>query len=135
MEKLTQVKGKCDMIVYKDSKGEIITLNEGDTLTIEPAGTYHIHNNPYDEASLTYWDFDGDITHLIEQLRSSDKEGMKTGSERLPIGSQPSYAEATEGQARYQTVAWQAKWFGFTLTIYDPPASHSESRRTRASCV
>ena len=68
IEKLTQVRGKCDVLVYDDQKSKLVTLNPDDTLIIKPAGTYHIHINPYNDDSLTYWDFDGDITQIIEEL-------------------------------------------------------------------
>src|SRR4051812_10154297 len=68
VERLTQVKKKCDMVIFWDRK-PVTTLREGDTLTIEPAGTWHIHVNPYDEVSLTYWDFDGDIRKIIESIK------------------------------------------------------------------
>ena len=69
VEKLIQVNGKCNMLVYKKEQGETFILNERDTLVIEPAGTYHIHVNPYDKISLTYWDFDGDIRGIIKEIR------------------------------------------------------------------
>lgn len=68
IEKLTQVKGKCDMLVYDEDKGKIITLNEGDKLVISPEGTWHIHANPYNKPSLTYFDFEGDVTDIIEEI-------------------------------------------------------------------
>lgn len=69
IEILTQVKGTCDMIVYKGGEAEVITLQEEESLTIEPEGTYHIHCNPYDKISLTYWEFDGDIREIIDDIR------------------------------------------------------------------
>lgn len=71
VEKLTQVTRKCDMVVYRNG-GKIVTLEEGDTLSMPP-GTYHIHANPYEESSLTYWDFNGDITEIIEEIRKFAK--------------------------------------------------------------
>lgn len=68
VEKLTQVKNKCTMIVFWDKK-PLITLNEGNTLIIAPANTWHIHVNPFNEISLTYWDFDGDIRNIIQNIR------------------------------------------------------------------
>lgn len=38
-----------------------------------PTGTYHIHANPYEEPSLTYWDFEGDVTGIIEEIRNAAK--------------------------------------------------------------
>jgi len=74
VEKLTQVKGKCDMIVFDGGNkpvnvgGRIVLLNEEGKLVMKP-DTLHIHSNPYDEKSLTYWDFDGDIREIIEAIR------------------------------------------------------------------
>lgn len=69
IEKLTQITGSCSMIVYSLDKDKIVKLNEKDKLEIKPAGTWHIHCNPYNKNSLTYWDFDGDIRNIIEAIR------------------------------------------------------------------
>lgn len=68
IENLIQVKNKCEMVVFWEER-KIIVLKESDRLTIKPAGTYHIHTNPYDEVSLTYWEFDGDVRKVIEQIK------------------------------------------------------------------
>jgi hypothetical protein len=47
----------------------MIILEAGESYTIEPANTWHIHANPYDTTSLTYWDFDGDIVEIIAAIR------------------------------------------------------------------
>lgn len=70
IERLTQVKGKASMIVYDQPEGRMVTMNTGDKLEIVPAGTWHIHGNPFDEVCLQYWDFEGDITGIIEAIRS-----------------------------------------------------------------
>lgn len=70
LEKLTQVKGKSSMVVYDQGDGQIVTMLEGDKYTIEPAQTYHTHVNPFDEVCLQYWDFEGDITAIIEAIIS-----------------------------------------------------------------
>jgi hypothetical protein len=69
VEKLTQVKGKSSMVVYDKPGGRIVTLNEKDTLSIDPPGIWHIHANPFDIKSLTYWDFAGDIRNIIDNIR------------------------------------------------------------------
>lgn len=69
IEKLTQVKNKGQIVSYENESGKIITLNEGDSYSISPAGTWHIHTNPFETVSLTYWDFEGDITEIIEAIR------------------------------------------------------------------
>jgi hypothetical protein len=74
IENLTQIKGKSNMVVYDSQDGRTVSLKEGDTLSIQPAGTWHIHVNPYDEVSLTYWDFDGDIREIIDAIRALAKE-------------------------------------------------------------
>lgn len=70
IEKLTQVKHTGQIVLYKENQGEVITFEEGDHFVIEPANTWHIHTNPFDTVSLTYWDFEGDITEIIENIRS-----------------------------------------------------------------
>lgn len=69
IENLTQINGQCTMIVYDQPDGRIVKLEENDKLTIKPIGTWHIHCNPYDTTSLTYWDFHGDIMQIIEDIR------------------------------------------------------------------
>src|SRR3990167_1593102 len=64
VEKLTQVKNKCVMVIFWE-KPTLVTLNEKDSVTIKPKDTWHIHSNPFDKISLTYWDFDGDIRDII----------------------------------------------------------------------
>ncbi len=71
IEKLTQIKESCSIIVYDPNKERIVKLNEKDELEIKPAGIWHIHCNPYDKISLTYWDFAGDIRNIIESIRKS----------------------------------------------------------------
>ena len=71
VEKLTQVKGVFSMVIFDGEKGEIITMNEGDYLEIKPKNTWHIHVNPSSKVALQYWDFDGDITDIIENIRKS----------------------------------------------------------------
>lgn len=72
VEHLTQVKNKCEMVVFWNKK-PVTALNEGNRLVIKPAGTWHIHVNPYNQASLTYWSFDGDIRGIIKTIKSTTK--------------------------------------------------------------
>jgi len=72
IENLTQVEGKCVMVVFATEKGENHLLEPTNKLSIKPEGVYHIHTNPYKEPSLTYWDFDGDIRHVIEDIRNNN---------------------------------------------------------------
>ena len=69
IENLTQVKGICVMVVFNKKEGTNHLLNEKDTLKIEPEGVWHIHANPTDKTSLSYWHFEGDITKIIENIR------------------------------------------------------------------
>lgn len=70
-ESLTQIKGRCDMVWYLNNKHHVNTIRVDDKPLVIPAGAYHIHVNPYNKVSLTYWDFDGDITEIIETIRKS----------------------------------------------------------------
>lgn len=69
IENLTQVKGSCVIVVFDKPEGTNHKLDEGDKLRIEPEGTWHIHVNPNDKPSLTYWNFEGDITKIIEEIK------------------------------------------------------------------
>ena len=73
LESLFQIKGKCMMkLVEDDGSIKEVILNEGDSLDI-CAEKYHLHTNPFDEASVTFWKADGDITQIIEDIRSSNE--------------------------------------------------------------
>ena len=69
IENLTQVKGSCVIVVFDKEEGTNHLLKEKDTLKIEPEGIWHIHVNPTDETSLTYWHFEGDIREIIENIK------------------------------------------------------------------
>ncbi|MDO8611017.1 MAG: hypothetical protein Q7R95_10860 [bacterium] len=73
IENLTQIKGKSNMVIYNENKSETFLLHQGSKLKIKPE-KWHIHVNPYNEVSLTYWDFDGDIRKIIDNVRKSAKE-------------------------------------------------------------
>jgi len=51
---------------------EEVVLNEGDSIDIPPE-KYHIHSNPFDDISLTFWKASGDITEIIENIRKLSK--------------------------------------------------------------
>ena len=72
-ENLTQVKGSCVMVIFDKPEGTNHKLEEGDKLKIEPEGVWHIHINPFDKPSLTYWHFEGDIRQVIEDIRKKAK--------------------------------------------------------------
>lgn len=69
IENLIQVKGNCVMVIFDQPEGTNYKLDEGDKLKIEPEGAWHIHVNPFDKPSLTYWHFEGDIRKVIEAIR------------------------------------------------------------------
>ncbi|MCK5476699.1 MAG: hypothetical protein KAI55_02160 [Candidatus Aenigmarchaeota archaeon] len=73
IESLFQLEGRCVMKFfeeYGDTK-EVI-LNEGDSININP-GKYHIHSNPYNEKSITFWKANGDITKIIDNIRNNSR--------------------------------------------------------------
>lgn len=72
-EKLTQIKGVSNMVIFNDNKGKINILREKDTIDINPL-IWHIHTNPYNAVSLTYWDFNGDIVNIIDNIRKTGKK-------------------------------------------------------------
>jgi hypothetical protein len=45
-------------------------LEVGSTLSM-PRGQYHIHANPYDQASYTLFKADGDITAIVDNVRQN----------------------------------------------------------------
>ncbi len=69
IENLTQVKGSCVMTIFDKPEGTNYKLDEKDKLRIEPEGVWHIHSNPFDKPSLTYWHFEGDIRKIIEDIK------------------------------------------------------------------
>ena len=70
LESLYQIKAKCVMKLFdKDENVKEVILNEGESIDIPPE-QYHIHSNPYDETSITFWKANGDITQIIEDIRN-----------------------------------------------------------------
>ena len=73
LESLYQLDGKCIMKIFKGSSIEKeITLNEGDSIDIEPE-KYHMHTNPFDKKSITLWKASGDITEIINSIRKNSR--------------------------------------------------------------
>lgn len=72
-EKLKQISGSSVIELY-DGKRILAekVLKEGNELLI-PANQYHIHKNPTNQECLTYWQFDGNITEIIRNIRKSGK--------------------------------------------------------------
>lgn len=62
------------MVVFDSPEGTTHRLDKGDTLRIEPEGTWHIHTNPFTKASLTYWHFEGDVRKIIEAIKSGESQ-------------------------------------------------------------
>lgn len=73
-ENLKQIAGKCKMTVFDlDGVGSFEkVLSPGDELRMEK-GQYHIHANPFDEKSYTLFKAEGDITEIMEVLRTNFK--------------------------------------------------------------
>lgn len=73
LESLFQLKGRCLIKLFNDDGSvEEIILKEGDSIDISPK-KYHIHSNPFDDTSLTFWKASGDITDIINNIRNSSK--------------------------------------------------------------
>ena len=71
IENLVQVSGKCLMTVFDDSDNPSdYILEVGSTLSMLK-GQYHIHANPYEEASYTLFKAEGDITVIVANVREN----------------------------------------------------------------
>lgn len=73
IEKLEQLRGTCVMRLFKNPGRKLereVVLEAGDKLLI-PARKWHQHANRGRAKSLTYWRFDGDITNIIEAIRTN----------------------------------------------------------------
>ena len=73
LESLFQLKGKCTIKLFEEG-GTVkdIVLSEGESIDIPPF-KFHIHANPFDESSLTFWKASGDITEIINTIRENSK--------------------------------------------------------------
>ncbi|MFH1127301.1 MAG: hypothetical protein ABIG84_00845 [archaeon] len=73
VESLFQLNGICVMKIFDDdgSMNEVV-LNEGDSIDIE-VRKYHIHSNPYDSSSITFFKANGDIRDIIAKIRKNSK--------------------------------------------------------------
>lgn len=71
LESLFQIKGKCIMKLFEedDTVREII-LEEGESIDIPPL-MFHVHANPFDDESITFWRARGDITEIIKSIRNN----------------------------------------------------------------
>jgi hypothetical protein len=70
IENLTQVNGECVMIVFDTLNGTNHHLKKGDELKLIPEAVWHIHSNLFNDTSLTYWHFNGNIRKIIEEIRN-----------------------------------------------------------------
>lgn len=72
-ESLYQIKGRCTMKLFEDD-GSIkeVVLNEGESIDIPPL-KFHIHSNPFDQNSITFWRANGDITEIIDNIRKNSE--------------------------------------------------------------
>lgn len=70
-ESLFQIKGSCVMKLFgEDGSTKDVVLKEGESLDIPPK-KFHIHSNPYNEPSITFWKASGDITKILEEIRKN----------------------------------------------------------------
>lgn len=69
-ELLVQVYGTALIKLFDGKRlAKSITLKEGEKLEIA-ANQFHIHSNPTNHKSITLWKFEGDITKVIDSIRS-----------------------------------------------------------------
>jgi len=73
LESLHQLNGKCVIQLFdkQDNSKEIILI-KGESIDIEPE-QFHIHSNPFNEKSTTFWKASGDISKIIEEIRTNRK--------------------------------------------------------------
>ena len=72
-ESLYQIKGKCIIKLFKkDGLTKEIILNEGESIDIPPLKS-HIHSNPFNQNSITFWRANGDITEIIDNIRKNSE--------------------------------------------------------------
>lgn len=72
-ESLFQIKGRCIIKIFDDDQNiRDVILKEGDSIDIQKE-KYHIHSNPYNELSITFWKADGNITNIIDNIRKNSR--------------------------------------------------------------
>ena len=76
VENLVQLSGSCVMKLFSndstpDPEREV-ALKKNDFLEI-PKGKFHIHTNPFEEQSLTFFKLVGDITEIMQTLTKASK--------------------------------------------------------------
>jgi len=71
-EHLVQIEGSCIIKLFKGEEITDLKMNAGDALII-PANKFHIHSNLEESISITMWEFHGDITDIIQNIRKNNK--------------------------------------------------------------
>jgi quercetin dioxygenase-like cupin family protein len=73
LESLFQLRGKCMIKLFgEDGSVKEMVLGEGESMDIPPK-SQHMHTNPFDEVSLTFWKASGDITEIINKIRENSR--------------------------------------------------------------
>lgn len=73
LESLFQINGACVMKLFEnDGSIKEVVLKEGESIDIPPK-KFHIHSNPHDAESITFWKASGDITEIIEGIRKNSE--------------------------------------------------------------
>lgn len=73
LESLFQIKGTCIMRLFEeDGSTKSVVLKEGESIDISPK-KFHIHSNPHDAESITFWKASGDITKIMEDIRKNSE--------------------------------------------------------------
>lgn len=68
-QEIIQLKGMSNIFVFhQGDEPEEVVLHAGDYLMI-PAHTYYIQTNPNEEPSLSSWKLDGNVVHVMKELR------------------------------------------------------------------
>lgn len=72
LENLLQISGIAQLTLL-DEKGSVevsYDLRPGTTLHMKK-GQWHIHSNPFEEESVTFFKAQGDITKIVERIRQT----------------------------------------------------------------
>ena len=76
-ENLLQISGKCKTTVYNvqnERKMEKEVEMSPNDLVQMAKGQWHIHANPFDKESVTFFKLVGDITEIMQTLRESNSK-------------------------------------------------------------
>ncbi len=72
IEELIQISGSSIIKVFNNRKEKTIKLGENEKIKI-PAEQYHIHSNPTNKKSITFWKFKGNIIKIINEIKKNNK--------------------------------------------------------------